>query len=132
MLELAVEKVGFILAKAREFDVKVAAQGDSAGRPAESDDSDFRDILEDYAGDSTSQELADAIAGLADDEQVELVALFWLGRGDYEVEEWKDIVAQARERRNNRTPEYLMGSPMLAAYLEEGLAKLGFSEEDYE
>ena len=132
MLGIAVEKVGFILAKAREFDVKVAAQDSGPDRYPDDDDADYRDILEDYGNDPTRTELFDAIDSLNVDEKVNLVALFWLGRGDYIAEEWTEAVAQAKDRHNDRTADYLIGSPMLGDHLEEGLVKLGFSAEDFE
>jgi len=132
MLGIAVEKVAYIHAKAREFDVKVAAQDSGPVDRPEPDDSDYRDILEDHGSDPTDAELHGAIDSLNEEEQVNLVALFWLGRGDYMADEWEDALAQARDRHNNRTADYLTGSPMLSDYLEEGLIKLGYSAEDLE
>jgi hypothetical protein len=132
MLVIAIEKVGYILTKAREFDVKVGAQDVGPDRHPDPDDVDFRDILEDYADDPTATELRDAIDGLNVDEKLDLVALFWTGRGDYSPEEWEEAISQARDRYNNRTSDYLLGSPMLSDYLEEGLIKLGYSHEDFE
>jgi hypothetical protein len=132
MLGIAVEKVAYIHAKAREFDVKVAAQDVGPADRPEPDDSDYRDILEDYGNDPTTAELRGAIDGLNEEEKINLVALFWLGRGDYIADEWADALAQARDRYNSRTSDYLTGSPMLSDYLEEGMIKLGFSAEDLE
>ncbi|MCP4329092.1 MAG: DUF3775 domain-containing protein [Alphaproteobacteria bacterium] len=132
MLGIAVEKVGYILIKAREFDVKVGAQDTGPEHHPDPDDADYRDILEDYSNDPTATELHAAIDGLNDGEKINLVALFWLGRGDYIIEEWADAVAQARDRHNDRTADYLTGSPMLSDYLEEGLIKHGYSLEDAE
>ena len=67
-----------------------------------------------------------------DDHQAELVALTWLGRGDFGPDDWAEAVKMARERRTHATSEYLIGTPLLGDYLEEGLAKLGFSVEDLE
>ncbi|TGV35540.1 DUF3775 domain-containing protein, partial [bacterium M00.F.Ca.ET.168.01.1.1] len=59
------------------------------------------------------------------DEAAELVALAWVGRGDYEASEWIEAVAAARERANKRTAKYLLGLPQLADWLEEGLEAIG-------
>jgi hypothetical protein len=67
------------------------------------------------------------IANLNEDEQVELVALAWLGRGSYAVDEWEDAKNEAADAHNDRTAQYLMGMPLLADYLEEGLSGLGHS-----
>ncbi len=50
-----------------------------------------------------------------------MVALMWVGRGDYALEEWDDALSQARDSWNKRTADYLIGTPMLADYLAEGL-----------
>ena len=56
----------------------------------------------------------------------------WLGRGDFDAGEWRDALAQAREIHDARETSYLIGTPLLADYLEEALAALGYSLEDQE
>ncbi len=73
----------------------------------------------------TEEELRELIDDLNIDEAAELVALAWVGRGDYDAAEWADAVAEARQRGNKRTSSYLLGLPMLADYLEEGLEAIG-------
>ncbi len=63
---------------------------------------------------------------------VELLALTWLGRGDYTKDEWADAVAQAWQTRNERAVPYRTGILLLSDYLEEGLSQLGYSCEEYE
>ena len=58
--------------------------------------------------------------------------MVWLGRGDFNREEWADALELARERHNRRSAEYLVGIPNLGDCLEEGAAQLGISIEDYE
>jgi hypothetical protein len=53
------------------------------------------------------------------------VALAWLGRGTYDIDEWHDAVQTARDAHNARTAEYLLGLPLLGDYLEDGLAMFG-------
>ncbi|MCB1991069.1 MAG: DUF3775 domain-containing protein, partial [Geminicoccaceae bacterium] len=77
--------------------------------------------------DNTEDELRSLIDDLNDDEQVELVALAWLGRGSYGIEEWAEAQAEARRAHNKRTAQYLLGMPLLADYLDEGLAAFGVS-----
>lgn len=133
MLETPLEKIGYIIARAREFGVKVGAQDVGPNHQPDPDDADFRDILEDYAGDPTAEELRNAIDGLFEDERAELVALFWIGRGDYEPADWAEARSVAmRHQRGRRTARYLMGSPLLAGHLEEGLVRLGYDLEDVE
>jgi hypothetical protein len=66
------------------------------------------------------------------DEQIDLVALMWLGRGDGDLANWRELSAEAARAHNNRTASYLIGTPMLADYLEEALSQFGKSFEDYE
>jgi hypothetical protein len=129
-LEISPEKVCYIIVKAREFDAKVDVDDPSSGsNPA--DDREIR-VLEDFADDASFDELKASIATLNEDEQVNLVALAWVGRGDYSVDEWSEAVAEARRAHNSRTAEYLMGIPQLGDYLEQGLAAHGQSCEEYE
>lgn len=128
MDSLSAEKVGFIIAKAREFDVKVDPVAPDPGfNPA--DDAEM-DVLEDFAADPTYDELISAIRELNRDEQIELVALAWVGRGSFTPEQWVEAVAEARDAHNNHTAEYLTGIPLLSNYLEEGLEVMGDSSED--
>lgn len=129
MLETPLEKIGYIIVKAREFDAETGMSA-TAAEQASGDDDDEHTVLEDYAGNPTYDELYAAIEGLNEDEQVELVALTWLGRGDYDKEEWDEITEEARRERANSTADYLTGIPLLADYLEEGLELMGYSVED--
>lgn len=73
----------------------------------------------------TEKELRQLISDLNVDEAAELVALAWVGRGDYEAAEWQEALAEARQRGNRRTARYLLGMPMLGNWLEGGLEALG-------
>jgi len=130
MLEIAPEKVAHVIVKAREYDCKVASWDDSA-KAGDAED-DPASILEDFADDPTRAELVGFIDVLNDDEQVHLVALAWIGRGTFAAEEFDEAVETARNERVNTTSRYLLGMPLLADYLEEGLEKLGICAEDAE
>jgi Protein of unknown function (DUF3775) len=127
-LSISTEKVCFFVLKAREFDVKdVVTDPDSGSNP--SDDA-MISVLEDHADDPTQQELKAFIDGLTEDEQVDLVALTWLGRGDGTIDDWDELREEAARLHNNRTAAYLLGKPMLADHLQEGLVQFGCSCED--
>lgn len=129
-LDIAPEKVAHVIIKAREYDVKVGAWNSS---PEEGDAAeDPESILEDFAADPTRAELSGFIRMLNHDEQANLVALMWVGRGTYEPEEFDEAVETARAERVNATARYLLGMPLLANFLEEGLEKMGFSVDDVE
>ena len=130
MLNISVEKIAHVIVKAREVDAKVASWDDAGDRNAFEDD--MESILESHKSDATRTEVAEFIAGLNEDEQAELVAITWIGRGTYGPEELEEAIDTARSERSNRTEVYLLGIPLLSDYLEDGLEKLGFSVEDAE
>jgi len=82
-------------------------------------------LAEESSENLTEEELRELISDLNVDEAAELVALAWVGRGDYDASEWADALAAARERTNKRTAKYLLGMPLLADWLEEGLEAIG-------
>ena len=130
MLTIPLEKLAYIITKAREFDVEVPpVDEDSGSNP--SDDAEW-DVLQADADNPTYQELVDAIDGLGDPERIELLALTWLGRGDYTKDEWREALAEAGRIHDDKETQYLIGTPLLADYLEEGLSQLGYSLEDFE
>jgi hypothetical protein len=129
-LSISTEKVCFIVVKARQFDVKDAVtEPDPASNAS---DDGMRSVLEDHADDPVRAELASAIWAMNEDEQIDLVALAWLGRGDGELENWDDLRSEALRAHNDRTAAYLLGMPLLADYLEEGLSQFGESCADEE
>jgi hypothetical protein len=126
-LEISPTKIGYVIVKARECAAKVAAWDDGA-----TSDHDADSILESFSDDATRGELRAFIRDMNEDEQASLVALAWIGRGSFGPEELDEALDTARTERVNRTEEYLLGMPMLADYLEEGLERLGYSIEDAE
>lgn len=130
-LRISSDKVCYVVVKAREFDVKVAPEWlDDGSNPA--DDGMVR-ILEDYADDPTLAELRSYLKTLDDDELEDLVALTWLGRGDYTIDEWEDLISEVRDvRASQNTVRYLIRIPLLGDYLEDGLAEFGLSCTDFE
>lgn len=115
----------FIVLKAREYNGKVAPLEEDPASNAT--DGDMAEILTDTADDMTQQELADAIAGLNEDQRHELVALTWIGRGDYAATSWDEVVKTAREQDPGEAVEYLLGMPDLSDLLSEGLSEIGLS-----
>lgn len=124
------ETVCFLIVKAREFDVKVDPDDpDSGSNPT--DDNEI-DVLEDRRDDPTFAEIMGTLEALNEDELSDLVAMTWIGRGDYTRDDWEDAKQQARERGTKGTAGYLLGTPLLGDYLENGFSELGYSCEDVE
>lgn len=124
-LTISPEKVCFIIIKAREFDAKDVETMPDSGSNA-SDDQMYS-VLEDSPDDPVVEELINYIDDLNEDEQIDLVALTWLGRGDGSIEDWDDLRAEAARNHNDRTADYLLGQPLLPDFLEDGLAEFGLS-----
>jgi hypothetical protein len=124
-INISPEKVCYIIVKAREFDAKVEpVEPDPGSNPS---DDQGREILEDYADDPTVQELQEAIVDLNDDEVVDLIAIAWVGRGDFDRTDFEGARNLAMERHRPDSAPYLIGMPSLGDYLDEGLAELGYS-----
>lgn len=84
-------------------------------------------MLASHAGDSTLDEFRSVITDLEPDQQQQVVALLWLGRSDYSLEEWKEALSYAEYASNDTTADYLIAHPLLPDYLLEGLSMLGYS-----
>ena len=129
-LNINPETVYFISVKAREFSVQEAAVVDDDASNATDDG--FQSILATSDKDNTYDELKELIDSLDIDEQSALVALTWLGRGDFTTDEWDNATSTARERHTAQTAEYLLGMPLLSDYLQEALSQMGISSEAWD
>lgn len=130
MLDIDPDKVCYIIVKAREFEAEIP-QDESEEESGGTED-EVREDRADYENDLAYQELKEFLTSLNEEEMVSLLALTWLGRGDYTKDDWESVIEEAREIRDDRAVSYLLGTPLLPDYLEEGLDALGFSCEDYE
>jgi hypothetical protein len=130
VLSISPEKICFIVVKAHEFDVQDVETDVDSGSNA-SDDA-MISVLESHGDDPTFQELKSFIDGLTLDEQIDLVALTWLGRGDGVLSDWPELRREAARLHNNHTAAYLLTKPMLGDHLEEGLSQFGGSCEEFE
>src|SRR3954452_6345702 len=127
-LSISPEKVAFVVTKVHQ-DRLEAAESEL-----------LSDLTDDDSASGTAgrgvntdrSELVSFIGGLNVDEQIDLVALTWLGRGDGSLDNWDELRAQAAQAHNNRTAAYLIETPMLGDYLEEALSEFGLSLEDFE
>jgi hypothetical protein len=90
-LSISPEKAFFIVAKARQSDSK-AAESDLV---TDLSDDDGVYGVEDHSKGTDRSELSGFIRGLNVDEQIDLVALMWLGRGDGDLDGWSDLRAEA-------------------------------------
>jgi hypothetical protein len=120
-----------IILRARENEAQVPAQD-----PDEDADNvdDFDDeggealsVLEDELNSGVEEELRAILDDLGDDQLAETLALAWVGRGTYDVSEWDDAYAEASDVDSESAIDELMDMPLLAGYLDAGLAAFDFS-----
>ena len=125
-----------IILRARENEAQVPAQD-----PDEDADNvdDFDDeggealsVLEDELNSGVEEELRAILDDLADDQLAETIALAWVGRGTYDASEWDDAFQEATDSVADDAEsaiDELMDMPLLASYLDAGLAAFDYSCE---
>ena len=123
-LTIPLDTVCRIILRAREFEALIPDTDPDDGSNA-LDDGAVGEI-EDDGDNPTEEELRAIIDDLADDEQAELIALAWVGRGTFDASEWDDALTTAADEVD-ATADYLLDLPMLSAYLETGLAAFELS-----
>ncbi|WP_025898291.1 DUF3775 domain-containing protein [Sneathiella glossodoripedis] len=128
MLEIAVEKVCDVIINSLALNASLEEGGD--------DFSELPDIDEDLeynsASDGRFEELKRVINKFNIEERQHLVALAWVGRGTFSADEWTDALEETENLDPEHIADYLVNMSQLGDYLEEGLAELGFSSEEFE
>lgn len=109
---------------AREYGAKVEPSDDDGSNEA---DDMMRGVLADRADDPVADQIASLVDDLNIDQQIELVALFWVGRGSFDRSEWREALAEARRAHTPHTAQYLLGQPLLSDHLLAGLEAFGHS-----
>ena len=127
MLEINSDIVRSIIDRAHEFHAQEGVVFPEL--PGSPTDDWAMQVLANHADDLSFQELRGLIRDLEPDQQINLVVLMWLGRGDFMEDELEEALDQARDLWTPRTAEYLIATPLVADYLEEGLSLLGYSED---
>lgn len=131
-MDIALEVVCHVIHRARELVADLNPLDDEPGKHAVDDTAE--ELPEEDAGglsDSTEyEELKEYIHNLNEDEQIELVALTWVGRGTYTADDWDEAVEVARDEHPKNAARYLLSQPLLADELEQGLDEFGLSCED--
>ena len=97
---------------------------DAGGNPS---DDELPATLQETSGDLLTQELSEEIDALDVDHKHELVALMWIGRGDFQASDWQEAMQLAEERHEGPTSRYLLSHPMVADELANGLEEMGYS-----
>lgn len=118
-------------------DLANAVQSPEEGTMGDGDEDEERDDEDEDADlddeDATLDMLTEFIDELNEDQQASLIALAWIGRGDYDAEGWDEALKLAYERNAKGTAaEYLVDMQGLGDLLAEGVAAFGLSVEDVE
>ena len=66
------------------------------------------------------------------DEQAELVAIIWVGRGAFEPEDWGEALSTAEAEASTPCADYVLGTPHFTDHIEAGMEMLGkpLTEDD--
>jgi len=118
-IDIAADKVARVIFLAREIEEQTAVGAHDGVRDG-------------AAGRVAEHEFRSYVADLAEDEQYALVAVMWIGRDSFGADDYEEALDTARQEAVNATEEYLLGTPMLADYLESGLEALGIDPADAE
>jgi hypothetical protein len=127
MLSIPTDQLAFLVVKARAYDAEVPPDGHEDGSNA----ADDRSVAAlESADNPTGAELASAIDELDEDQTAELVALVFVGRGDFDAEEWEEALAEGRaqaQELGGRVAAWMLDTPNLGDLIDEGLAELGIA-----
>ncbi|GLS43211.1 DUF3775 domain-containing protein [Methylobacterium brachythecii] len=128
-MDIAVDTVTDLVLRLKALEVKEGiTDPDSGSNPI---DDGATDVLTSGTDDATESEVRGLIRGLNDDQRADLLALLYVGRGDYDAQDWDGAVAFARERQaaGDGALKELLHTPNASDLLEEGLDALGLSQD---
>jgi hypothetical protein len=108
-LTVSLETLCRLIVRARELEAQVPA------------------IENDDANEAIEDEVRSLLEDLPEDEAAEVLALAWVGRGTYDASEWDEALEAANEDDNDLVVDQLLDMPMLAGYLDAGLAAFDLS-----
>lgn len=124
-LSVSLDAICRIIVRARELEAQVPAEDLDEEDPGDHDD--VLSVLEDEVNESVEEEIGAALDDLGDDQIAEVLALALVGRGTYDPSEWDEALEAASDPDAEPPIEQLLDMPMLAAYLEAGLAAFDLS-----
>jgi hypothetical protein len=127
-LTVSLDIICRLIVRARELEAQVPAiETDEDEDPQDTDDG--LSVIEDGANEVVEAEIVALLDDLGDDQIAEILALAWVGRGTYDATEWDDALEEANDPDGDDLTDQLLEMPMLAAYLDAGLAAFDLSCE---
>lgn len=124
MPEINPDIVCQVIEHAREFHALDALS--FGGSPDSPEDVGALQALSGFESDETFANAKAVIDDLEPDQQATVVALMWIGRGDFDVEEFESALQAAQDAWTPRTAEYLLATPLVADYLDDALNQFGY------
>jgi hypothetical protein len=121
-LRINPDKVCQLIEAAQELAGRVPST--AGDRTTTGDDSPLT-FIEERDDDPTRQQMVEMIAGMNVEEQVDLLALVYIGRGDFDLATWDDALEEARTRIDVGDPDFMIGDIDLPAYLRDALDAFG-------
>ncbi|WP_039001571.1 DUF3775 domain-containing protein [Falsihalocynthiibacter arcticus] len=82
-------------------------------------------LNEEVGTEPSHEKLIEEIDAMIPDHQYELVALLWVGRGDFGEADWEEALSLAAKRSFLPTAHYLLSHPLAADDITNGLEELG-------
>ena len=124
-LHIPLDTLCSLIALAREFQAKEEVV---IPETPESPSEDWAmQVLADHRDDYCLAEFRGIVTDMSERQRAELVALMWVGRGDFSIEEWEDAVDEALGDFSIRAADYVLAHPMVTDHLEEGLIAMDLS-----
>jgi len=124
-LTIPLETVCRLIVRARELEAQVPSiESDDEDDPTDPDDPYA--VIADEANSAIEDEIRALLDELADEEVAEVLALALIGRGTYDASEWDEAIEESVDDTDNAVDQ-LLDMPMLAAYLDAGLAAFDLS-----
>lgn len=127
-LHIPLDTLCSLIDQAREFQAKEEVVFPEV--PASPSDDWAMQVLADHSDDLNVAEFNGIVSDMSERQRSELVALMWVGRGDYGIEEWEQAVDDALGDFSIRAAAYVLAHPMVSDHLEEGMIAFGLSCED--
>ncbi len=124
MLEVNPDDLCQLIQLARDFHARESLV--TPDEPESPVDEMLPGVFSAQSGDPILEEFRSIVADLDRAQQVQVVALMWLGRGDYDPEEWDTVVAEADEHWSDYAADYLLAHPLVADQLSDGMEALGY------
>ena len=122
---ISLDKICFLIERLHEMEDKPSS-GEISGDEAHLDDPDLDDVDGSYSN-PLEDELSAFLDNLNEDEGLDLVVLMWIGRGTYETDDWDEARETAIKEATQSVRGYLLGTPLLAEHLENGLEAFDLS-----